>query len=279
MRDVIYLAWRYLAFHRVKSVILIASITLIAFLPVGLRVIVRQSADELTSRAQATPLLVGAAGSPLELVLNSLYFETETPRLTDFEESLQVADSGLADAIPLYVRFRSRGLPIVGTSLDYFEFRRLALAEGRAMAVLGECVLGAKAAEILSVEVGETVISSPESVFDLAGVYPLKMHVVGILEPAFNADDRAVFVDLKTTWVIEGLVHGHQDLAAPEAASGVLSRDEELITANASVVQYNEITPDNIDSFHVHGDRSAYPISAGVAGPKEQLMPTPKRGA
>ena len=274
MTDILYLAWRYLSYHRIKTAILIASITLIVFLPVGLQVIVGQSAEELTSRAQATPLLIGAAGSPLELVLNSLYFETETPKLTDFGESLRIADTGLAQSIPLYVRFRSRDQPIVGTSLEYFDFRELKLAKGRAMALLGECVLGAKAAEIMEVKVGGTVISSPESVFDLAGVYPLKMKVVGVLEPAYNADDEAIFVDLKTAWVIEGLVHGHQDLAAPEAASGVLSRDEETITANASVVQYSEITPDNIDSFHFHGDMSGYPLSAVVAVPFDQKSGT-----
>ncbi len=274
MTDILYLAWRYLSYHRIKTAILISSITLIVFLPVGLQVIVGQSAEELTSRAQATPLLIGAAGSPLELVLNSLYFETETPKLTDFGESLRIAETGLAQPIPLYVRFRSRDQPIVGTSLEYFDFRELKLAEGRAMALLGECVVGAKAAEIMEVGVGGTVISSPESVFDLAGVYPLKMKVVGVLEPAFNADDEAIFVDLKTAWVIEGLVHGHQDLATPEAASGVLSRDEETITANASVVQYSEITPDNIDSFHFHGDMSSYPLSAVMAVPFDQKSGT-----
>ena len=49
---------------------------------------------------------------------------------------------------------------------------------------------------------------------------------------------------------------------AASAASGVLERDGDTITANASVVQYNEITPDNIDSFHFHGDLSDYPVGA-----------------
>ena len=77
----------------------------------------------------------------------------------------------------------------------------------------------------------------------------------------------AVFVDLKTAWIIEGLGHGHPDLAAPEAAAGVLSREENRITANASVLQYNEITEDNIDSFHFHGDPSGFPITALIAVP------------
>ena len=86
--------------------------------------------------------------------------------------------------------------------------------------------------------------------------------------------DQAVFVDLKTAWVIQGLVHGHQDMDAPEAASGVLKREGDTITANASVVQYNEITPDNVDSFHFHGGMDGYPISAIIAVPNDQKSST-----
>jgi putative ABC transport system permease protein len=274
MRDVLYLAWRYLAYHKIKTTILVASITLIVFLPVGLNVIVDQSSAELTARAEATPLLVGAKGSPLELVLNSLYFDSDPPELTSYAEALRISESGLATPIPLYVRFRSREGPIVGTTLDYFEFREIRFASGRVMAVLGECVIGSRVAEDLDVGVGGTVISSPESVFDLAGVYPLKMSVVGVLEPSYNADDEAIFVDVKTAWVIQGLVHGHQDLAAPEAAAGVLKRDGETIVGNASVVQYNEINAENVDSFHFHGDMSGYPVSAIIAVPEDQKSGT-----
>lgn len=267
MRDVLYLAWRYLAFHRVKTAILVTSIALITYLPIGLNVLVGQSAEELTARAVSTPLLVGAKGSPLELVLNSLYFESEPPQPTTHAEATRIAESGLALPIPLHVRFKSKGHPIVGTTLDYLDFRGLEIAAGRRPAILGECALGAKVARELGVGPGDSVISSPESVFDIAGVYPLKMTVAGVFEPAYNQDDRAIFVDLKTAWVIEGLIHGHQDLSAPEAASGVLDRDGNSIVANASVVQYNEITAENVDSFHVHGDASDYPVSAVIAVP------------
>jgi putative ABC transport system permease protein len=263
-----------LAYNRVKTAVLVGSIMLIVYLPVALRVLVNQSAADLMSRADATPLLVGAKGSPLELALSSLYFESDMPELTTYSEAERVTDSGFAQAIPLYVRFRVRSQPIVGTSIEYFEFRRLSFAEGRAMATLGECVLGSKAAENLGVGAGDTVITSPESVFDIAGVYPLKMQVVGVLEPAFTADDIAIFVDLKTSWIVQGLVHGHQDMAAPESASGVLSREGDNIVANASVLQFTEITPANIDSFHFHGLIGGFPISAVIANPHDQKSGT-----
>ena len=270
MKQVLYLAWRYLAYHRIKTTILIVSITLIVYVPVGLRVLVGQSERELTTRAEATPLVIGAKGSPLELVLNTLYFESDVPAPMRSEEVTRVAESGLAWVIPVYTRFRARSHPIIGTTLDYFEFRGLEIAEGRAMAVLGECVLGSDVAGKIGVGPGGHVVSSPENVFDLAGVYPLRMKVVGVLERTHTPDDRVIFVDLKTSWVIEGLGHGHEDMSQPEAAPGVLRREGNKFVANASVRQFNEITPDNIGSFHFHGDTGEFPVTAALVIPKDE---------
>ncbi len=270
MGGILYLAWRYLAYNRWKTIILVGSIMLIIYLPVGLNVVVTQSGEHLNARAEATPLLVGARGSPLELTLNSLYFSLETPELATYAQANSIDESGLATAIPMYVRFRSRTQPIVGTSLEYFEFRGLTLAAGRMPALLGECVLGAGAAEALGIGVGDAVVSSPETAFDLAGIYPLKMNVVGVLERGFTSDDDAIFVDIKTAWIIEGLGHGHQDLADPGAASAVLNRTEDNIVANASLMQFNEIDADNIDSFHFHGDLDSYPLTGVIAVPRDE---------
>jgi putative ABC transport system permease protein len=266
----LYLAWRYLVHNRIKVGILVASVTLIVYLPLGLRVLVAESAAALEARARATPLLVGAKGSALELTLNALYFDPEPPAATTYALVERIASSGLAEPIPLHVRFRARGYPIVGTTLEYLDFRGLQVARGRRMALLGECVVGAALARERGIGPGDALVSSPESVFDLAGVYPLRLRVAGVLAAAHTPDDQAVFVDLKTAWIIEGLGHGHQDLASVAADAAVLSRDGDRITANASVVQYNEITEDNIDSFHFHGDLAAHPVSAVIAVPRDE---------
>jgi putative ABC transport system permease protein len=278
MSGPLYLAWRYLAFHRWKTAVLVTALSLILFIPVGLRVLVRQSSEQLTARAEATPLLVGAPGSPTELVLNSLYFGSDVPTTLSFAEADAVAATGLATPIPLYVRFRVRDQPIVGTTPEYFSLRGLRVAAGRLPATLGEAVLGAAAARTLDVGVGGHVISSPESVFDIAGVYPLRMKVTGILTPSDTPDDQAVFVDVKSAWVIEGLGHGHQDLSRPEAAAGVLSREGNVVIGNAAVVQYNEITSENIDSFHFHGDPGAFPVTAVIAVPDDAKASALLRG-
>jgi len=273
-----YLGWRYLAFHKFKSAILIASITLMLFLPAATRVLVSDSAAALTARADRTPLLFGAAGSPLELVLNSLYFHAGKPSAITADKLDQLQATSLAKFIPLNTHFHSRDNPIVGTTLEYFSFRGLELAGGRLMGMLGECVLGAGAAARQGVVSGDYVVSSPETVFDIAGVYPLRMKVAGVLKPTGSTDDAAVFVDVRTTWVIQGLGHGHQDLAKPGAAAGVLGRKEGVITANASVAQYAEITVDNIAEFHFHGRSDNFPLTSVIAVPPDDKSATLLRG-
>jgi len=278
MTGALFLGWRYLAHHRFKSGILIASITLMLFLPAATRLLVQDSATALTARANDTPLILGARGSELELVLNTLYFHAETPAETENQTFVEAQSTGLADFIPIHSRFHAQGAPIVGTTLDYFNFRGLKIARGRQIGLLGECVVGANVAARLGLGPGDAIISSPETVFDIAGVYPLKMTIAGVLEVVGTADDDAVFVDVRTSWIIQGLGHGHADLAEPAAGAAVLSRRDGVVTANASLTQYAEITRDNISAFHFHGSSDSFPLTSIIAVPPDQKNTALLRG-
>jgi putative ABC transport system permease protein len=278
MMDSLYLAWRYIVFNRKKTIILITCISLVTFLPFALKSLLNESEHQLMSRATTTPLLVGAKGNSLDLVMNSLYFSKEKPDFISMKSVETIIDSGLGLPIPLYIRFQAREYPIIGTSLDYFEFRKYKIEWGRAFAMLGECVIGADLATHLNLKVGDNLLSSPENLFDLAGVYPLKMTISGILDKTNSTDDKAVFVDLKTAWVIQGLGHGHQDVKKIEDSSVVLSQTKNLVTASSKIKQYTEINVDNLESFHFHGDPSIYPLTAIIAVPHDEKSATILRG-
>jgi len=200
------------------------------------------------------------------------------PELISMEAAEEIDDSDLALPIPLYVRFKARGYPIVGTTFDYFDFRGLEVAEGRQLAVLGDCVLGAAVAEKLGLGPGDSVVSSPETLFDLAGIYPLKMKVTGVLARAHTTDDLAVFVDLKTAWVVQGLGHGHEDVTKTRDQTVILKSTDSNVAANAKLYHYTEITGENIGSFHFHGDTSIYPATAVIAVPWDEKSGTILRG-
>lgn len=278
VNDSLYVAWKYVTYNKLKTFILVTCITLIAFLPLSLQILLDESELQLRARAVDTPLVVGAKGSALDLVMNSLYFDKEVPRLISMLALQQLETTELAVPIPLYIRFKARNYPIIGTTLDYFDFRQLSIKQGRMLAVLGECVIGADVARELGLSPGDSIISSPENLFDLAGIYPLKMKVVGVLDRSHTIDDIGIFTDVKSTWIIQGLGHGHMDVTQTEDNSVILKKDSESVTANAKLVQYTEITKDNLDSFHFHGEANQYTLTAVIALPNNTKSATILRG-
>ena len=277
MKDSLYLAWRYLRHHRAKTLLLVLSLSVFLGLPLVMRAMSAVIQQSLMARAESTPLLLGKKGSSLDLVVEALYFQAKGIEALTAADADEVDDTGLAQAIPMRTGLLAQQFPVVGTSLDYFGLRGLQTADGRTLATLGECVIGADVAATLDLKPGDAILTSPSSLFDLAGVYPLRLQVVGTLHPSYGPDDRAVFVDVKTAWVAEGLGHGHQDLAT---ASGdvLLKRKDGTATANAKLVQYNEITDENADSFHFHGDPASYPLSSVIVVPNDDKAGVLLRG-
>lgn len=268
MSAALHLAARYVLRHRLQSALLAGALGLVFALPLCLRVLISHAQQELRARAAATPQIVGTRGSALDLMMTALYFKRENLLPLPMSVLTELRQNHSAAAIPLHVRFQAQGAPIVGTELEYFAFRGLHLAAGRQLSRLGDCVVGATVAKSRGLQAGGHVFSSPEQAFDMAGVYPLKMRITGVLAPSGTPDDEAVFVDLKTTWLIEGRSHGHDDLQKDQSV--VLKKEEDgNIVGNAAVRMFNEVTDKNFASFHFHGDVSTYPISAIIVLPQD----------
>ena len=268
MSAAFHLAYRYLRQHPFQTLLLASVLGLLLALPFALRLLLHRIEDELHHRAVATPLVLGARASALDLVLSSLHYRRPPPPPLLMSDVSELMGTGRAMVIPLHVRFHAQQAPIVGTQLEYFRARRLHLACGSLFHRLGDCVIGSRIARARDLQPGDSVISSPEQAFDLDGVYPLKMRVTGVLAASGTPDDDAVFVDIKTAWLIEGRAHGHDDLMqAPDEL--VLERSPERVVANAAVRLYNEVTEQNLASFHFHGDPASYPVTCALVFPHD----------
>lgn len=281
IRSALYLASRSLWWYRGRAGTVILCLALTLWLPITVRLLLNQFRHDIIARAKATPLVIGAKGSRIDLALKALYFDTVAPDQTKMAETFFVQKSGHATAIPVHVSYRTQsmngsdGVPIVGTTIEYFEFRKLTVKNGTGLGMLGDCVLGSNAAKRMQLQPGDRILSAPKNAFNLAGDYPLRMNIAGILAPSHSPDDNVVFVDIKTAWIIDGIGHGHQKVDEKTHDDLLLDRTDSTITANAAVLPFTEITSENIDSFHFHGEEDSFPITAVIASPhsrKDQTL-------
>lgn len=272
MAGTLRLAWRYVAYFRARTAILIAAITLTVFLPLATRWTVERFEHRAIERASSTPLVVGVKSSRFGLAMHALYFRGESPQTLPQTQRNRIEETKLATTIPLLIRFRAQGFAIVGTTEVYFSFRGLSIERGEPLQRLGDCLLGQTVANRLGLVPGDRLLSEPENMFDLSGPSPLNMRVTGILKFTGSPDDDIVLCDLKTTWIMQGIGHGH---LVKENLTNTSETNAEAISHghNASrenLAQHAEVTDENLRTFHFHGQPNTFPLTAIIAIPDSE---------
>ncbi|MCA9290720.1 MAG: hypothetical protein KDA25_06305 [Phycisphaerales bacterium] len=265
--------WR-LSLRRVRAQplqtgILALCIAVSIFLPVETRLLVARYERELTARARATPMLAGPAGNRFDLALTSLYFRASTLATYRMDAFEALASTDLATVIPLRLGCAARGHALVGTDPEYYRFRGLVPRAGTLPLRPGDIVLGAAVADALDLAPGDTVFSDQRELYDIAQPPALKMRVTGVLARRGTPDDDAIFTDLMTTWIIDGLAHGHGDVTKSIDPALVLARSDDRIAVSGAFIEYNEVTPDTLTSLHLHVDHADLPLSAAIVVPRD----------
>ncbi|MEP4078584.1 ABC transporter permease [Haloferula sp.] len=258
MSGSLFLAWQYLRRNPLITGVLTAALTLIILLPAVLLLVFDHASRHMLARAESTPLVLGAKGSPLELVLGTLYFGEPSPQVIRMSQINRLREMDHGTVIPMHTGVRIRGAVLVGTTNDYFSLRKLGIAHGKGTSNPGECVIGDEVSRRLGIQEGDTLVASDPRAFNLQEA-PLQLRVAGVLRRTETADDQAIFVDLKTVWIVKGLGHGH---------------DEEAGHGTEAGKKHTTITPGNLASFHFHGDEDELPVTAAIVLPKDSKART-----
>ncbi len=157
-------------------------------------------------------LLVSRDASPLESVLNGLFYASP-PRnsisLEKYEEI--VASFPWAWAVPTQLGDSYMGVPVVATNSDFFTaFQPVdgvawSFEEGRRFARPYELVVGAEAARKSDLKMGDKVALTHGFGNSRETDHVHDSHlfeVVGILAPTESSHDRAIYTDLTGSWVL-----------------------------------------------------------------------------
>ncbi|PRD66119.1 ABC transporter permease [Malikia granosa] len=152
-----------------------------------------------------TDLIVGARGSPVQLLLYSVFRLGEASHDMSWSSFQRLRDDpAVAWVIPLTLGDSHQGFPVLGTNQDYFEHLRygdqlpLALASGRRFEQLFEVVIGAEVARQLGYKLGDRLaLSHGQGTEALASHEDLPFEVVGVLARTGTPVDRTLHVSLQ----------------------------------------------------------------------------------
>jgi putative ABC transport system permease protein len=202
--------------NTLMSVLLFAlSIGLITFLAL----FNHQFKKGLESNLAGIDLVIGAKGSPLQLILNSMYhIDAPTGNIPIGEAApfLNPKHPLLAGAVPLSLGDSYGAFRIVGAPPSIFKLYGASQVEGAIYTNDFDVVIGSGVADKLHMHVGDDFYSTHglEDNPDLAHDHGAPFSVTGILQPTGTVLDQLILCTPQTVWK----VHEHDSTTAEAGA-------------------------------------------------------------
>jgi len=175
----------------------------------------RQLDDQFAKNIKGIDLVLGAKGSPLQLILSSVY-QVDAPtgniNYSEVKELLKKRKVLIEYGVPLAFGDNLKGFRIVGTDSMYVYHYGLELEEGKFWRENSmDAVLGYKVANELKLSVGDTFysshgLSSSEDVHDNES-----FTVTGILKPSGTVADQLALTSIYALWKVHGYENQPED--------------------------------------------------------------------
>jgi putative ABC transport system permease protein len=163
-----------------------------------------QFQEKFTANVKGIKMVVGAKGSPLQLILCNVYHidvPTGNIPLADAEQISQMRRF-VKKAIPLALGDSYKDFRIVGTNLDYPAHYKVAIAEGKFWANEMEVSIGAEVARKSNLKIGSQFAGAhgleENDIHHEAHLYK----VVGILKPSNTILDRLILTNIESVWEV-----------------------------------------------------------------------------
>jgi putative ABC transport system permease protein len=225
--NLLTLSWKYLSFRPLATGL---NVILLAF---GLAIITvlllvqHQFEQKMTRDAAGIDLVVGAKGSPLQLILSSVYHIDFPTGNIKMEEAQRISRSRLVkQVIPLAMGDNVQGLRILGTNHDYLDLYAVKFAAGKAWEKPFEVTLGAESAQILGLKLGDTFSGSHGI---SVGSHDHDQHafrVTGILAPSGKVVDRLVLTSIESVWYTHDEAGGAETDTTAEGEEVSIAEEE-----------------------------------------------------
>ncbi len=153
-------------------------------------------------------MVVGAKGSPLQLVLSSvLHVDNPTGNIS-YNEAMRLSkNKWITSAVPISYGDNYKGYRIVGTTAAFANLYQAKLQEGKLPSRPMEVVVGSFVAKKLGLKIGDSFLSSHGLLENDFDIHEEEFHVVGVYYPTQKVLDRLIVTTLESVWE----VHDHEE--------------------------------------------------------------------
>src|SRR5574343_278872 len=155
------LAWKNIWFNPLNTILSVILLTSSVAIITTLILVEKQFEEKFTSNIKDVDLVLGAQGSPLQLILSSVYqVDSPTGNINYDSAKVWMNNPYVEKAIPLAFGDNYRGYKILGTSHDYLVKYKAKLAEGKLFEKNFEVVVGSEIAQKLNLKIGDEFYGS-----------------------------------------------------------------------------------------------------------------------
>ena len=191
----------------------------------------RQLTQNFEKNLAGIDLVIGAKGSPLQLILCAMYHvdaPTGNIKLSSARPFLNPAHPLIGTAVPLSLGDSYRGHRIVGTEPSFLGLYGAEFSEGKIWDDPFHAVLGAEVARKLGLKIGSTFRSNHGLIEDSTIVHDHGMFkVIGLLKPTATVIDQLILVNKETVWA----VHEHNHSTENQGEIAEKPGEDQEITA------------------------------------------------
>lgn len=184
----------------------------------------KQLDDQFRKNIKGIDMVLGAKGSPLQLILSSIYqIDSPTGNIPLDEAERLTRNPMIKTAIPLSMGDNYRSFRIVGTNKKYLDHFDATIAQGKLFEQDLDVVIGPRVAAVTGLKLGDTFSGSHG--LDAEGEVhaETKYKVVGVLNATNTVADQLILTPLSSVWAI----HEHHEAEHADHKAEDLHEDKE----------------------------------------------------
>lgn len=209
--NILLLVWNYLKAKPLNTALNIVLLSLGIAVIVVLLLFNKQLEEKISENARGIDLVVGAKGSPLQLILCNIFHIDFPTGNINLKEAERIAKNRLVkNAIPLALGDSYGSYRIIGTDQRYAELYKAEVAQGEWFSEELEVVLGANVAAMTKLNLNDEFASAHGLTVGGHAHDEHNFVVKGILKRSNTVLDNLILTSVESVWHVHDL-HTEED--------------------------------------------------------------------